>query len=217
MESAALCQQKFRASTSDFRLPTSNRGIRLAHSHRESAQLRAHPREIPTMATTVNFKGNPVELSGTPPQIGDPAPAFSLTNTQMEPVQLSDSQGKIRILSVVPSIDTGVCATQTRHFNEALSKLPDNVEFYTISVDTPMAQGRWCGAEGISKMQMLSDFKGNTFGNSYGLYIPDMGLLARSVWIIDADDQIAYRQIVPEIGEEPNYDEVIEKANELAS
>ena len=168
------------------------------------------------MATTVNFKGNPVELSGTLPQIGDQAPAFTLTNTKMEPVHLADSNGHIRVLSVVPSIDTGVCATQTRHFNEALSQLPQGVEFYTISVDTPMAQGRWCGAEGITKMQMLSDFKGNTFGNSYGLYIPEMGLLARSVWIIDGDDKVAYRQIVPEIGEEPNYDEVLQKVNEMA-
>lgn len=122
------------------------------------------------MATTVNFKGNPVELSGTPPQIGDDAPAFDLVNTKMETVSLADSNGKVRVLSVIPSIDTSVCATQTRKFNEALSQLPDGVEFYTISVDTPMAQGRWCGAEGISKMEMLSDFKGNTFGQSYGLY-----------------------------------------------
>ena len=169
------------------------------------------------MATTVNFKGDPVELSGTPPQIGDDAPAFDLVNTKMEPVHLSDSDGKIRVLSVIPSIDTSVCATQTRKFNEALSKLPDNVEFYTISVDTPMAQNRWCGAEGITKMEMLSDFKGNTFGKSYGLYINQLGLLARSVWIIDGDGKVAYRQLVPEISEEPNYDEVLEKAKALAN
>ena len=169
------------------------------------------------MATTVNFKGNPVELSGAPPQVGDAAPAFDLVNTKNETVHLSDSQGKIRVLSVVPSIDTSVCATQTRRFNEALEELPANVEFYTISVDTPMAQNRWCGAEGITKMQMLSDFKGQTFGQSYGLYIPEMGLLARSVWIIDGQGQVVYRQIVPEISEEPDYAEVLDKAKELAS
>ena len=169
------------------------------------------------MSTTVTFKGNPVELSGTPPQVGEPAPAFDLVNTSMEPVKLSDSDGKIRILSVIPSIDTGVCEAQTRRFNKALDEMPDNIVGYTISVDTPFAQGRWCANEGTTRMEMLSDFKGQTFGESYGLYLPDMGILARSVFIIDADGQVAYQQIVPEIGQEPDYDEVLDKAREMAS
>ncbi len=169
------------------------------------------------MATTITFKGDPVELSGTPPQVGDQAPAFELVNTKMETVHLSDFDGKIRVISVIPSIDTGVCEAQTRRFNEALDEMPDNVVGLTISEDTPFAQARWCGAEGITKMEMLSDFKGNTFGKSYGLYMPAMGLLARSVYIIDGDGKVAYFQLVPEMSEEPDYDEVLDKVKEMAN
>lgn len=168
------------------------------------------------MATTITFKGDPVELSGTPPQIGDKAPAFELVNTKMETVHLSDSDGQIRVISVIPSIDTGVCEAQTRRFNKALDEMPDGVVGITISEDTPFAQARWCGAEGVSKMEMLSDFKGNTFGQSYGLYMPAMGLLARSVYIIDGDGKVAYFQLVPEMSEEPNYDEVLDKVKTMA-
>ena len=190
------------------------RGIRLAHNSRITRTTRA---TNTIMATTITFKGDPVELSGTPPQVGDDAPAFDLVNTKMESVKLSDSAGKIRVISVIPSIDTGVCEAQTRRFNRALDEMPDNVVGLTISEDTPFAQARWCGAEGVTKMEMLSDFKGNTFGESYGLYMPSMGLLARSVYIIDADDKIAYFQLVPEMSAEPNYDEVLSKVKELAS
>ena len=169
------------------------------------------------MATTITFKGDPVELSGTPPQVGDTAPAFDLVNTKMEQVKLSDSAGKIRVLSVIPSIDTGVCEAQTRRFNTALDEMGDDIVGITISEDTPFAQARWCGAEGITKMEMLSDFKGNTFGESYGLYMPSMGLLARSVYIIDADDKIAYFQLVPEMSDEPNYDDVLDKVKTMTS
>lgn len=166
------------------------------------------------MANTVTFKGNPVELSGNPPQIGDEAPAFDLPNTEMENIKLHDSNGKIRIISVVPSIDTPVCSIQTSRFNRELDKLPDVVG-YTVSVDTPFAQKRWCGAEGVEKMTMLSDYKGNHFGRDWGLYINDLGLLARAVYIVDKDGKIAYSQLVPEIAQEPNYDEVLEKAKSL--
>ena len=168
------------------------------------------------MATTITFKGNPVELSGTPPQVGDSAPAFDLVNNQMESVKLEDSAGKIRVISVIPSIDTGVCELQTRRFNKALAGMGDNVVGITISEDTPFAQARWSGAEGITTMQMLSDYKGHHFGQDYGLYMPDMGLLARSVYIVDGDGVIQYFQLVPEMSEEPNYEEVLEKAKELA-
>ena len=169
------------------------------------------------MATTITFKGDPVELSGTPPQVGDKAPAFDLVNTKMESVKLSDSDGKVRVISIIPSIDTGVCEAQTRRFNKALDEMGDDVVGLTISEDTPFAQARWCGAEGITKMEMLSDFKGNTFGQSYGLYMPSMGLLARSVYIVDGDGKVAYFQLVPEMSSEPNYDEVLAKVKELAS
>jgi thiol peroxidase len=168
------------------------------------------------MATTVNFKGNPIELSGTPPQIGDTAPPFELVGGDMAPVKLADSAGKVRIISVVPSIDTSVCSVQTARFNRELDTLPDSVVGYTISVDTPMAQNRWCAVEGVEKMKLISDFKGNTFGRDYGLYLHDLGLLARAVIIVDKDDKVVYTELVPEVSQEPNYDAALEKAKELA-
>lgn len=168
------------------------------------------------MATTVTFKGNPVELSGTPPQVGNEAPAFTLVGSDMSPVNLSDSKGKVRIISVVPSVDTPVCSIQTARFNKALDTLPDSVVAYTVSVDTPFAQKRWCAAEGAEKIQLLSDYKGNTFGQSWGLYIQDLGLLARSVFVVDKDGKVAYAELVPEIAQEPNYEGALAKAKELA-
>ncbi len=169
------------------------------------------------MATTVTLHGDPVELSGTPPQIGDTAPAFDLTGGDMSSVKLSDSAGKIRIISIVPSIDTSTCDLQTKRFNQEIDSLPETVVGYTISVDTPFAQNRWCAAAGVEKMHLLSDYKGQTFGRDYGLYIGDMGTLARAVMIVDASDKVAYFQLVPEIGQEPNYDEVLQKARELTA
>lgn len=168
------------------------------------------------MATTVTFKGSPLELSGTPPQVGDTAPAFTLADGGLSPVNLSDSAGKIRVISVVPSVDTPVCSIQTARFNKELDNLPDSVVGYTISVDTPFAQKRWCAAEGVEKMTLLSDYKGNTFGKDYGLYIDALGLLARSVFIVDGDGKIVYAELVPEIAEEPNYEAALAKAKELA-
>lgn len=169
------------------------------------------------MATTVNLHGKPVQLSGTPPQIGDTAPAFDLTGGDMKSVKLADSSGKIRIISIVPSIDTGVCSVQTKRFNQEFDALPDSIIGYTISVDTPFAQNRWCATEGVEKMKLLSDYKGQTFGRDYGLYVSEMGTLARSVMIVDGDDKVVYFQLVPEISQEPDYAQVLQKARELAA
>jgi thiol peroxidase len=166
---------------------------------------------------TVTFKGNPLETVGNPPQVGDVAPDFTLVGNDMAAVNLSDTAGKIRVLSVIPSIDTPVCEVQTRKFNAELDQLPESVVGYTISVDTPFAQTRWCGIEGVEKMKLLSDYKGNNFGKDYGLYLNDLGLLARAVFIVDGEGKIVYSQLVPEIAQEPDYAEVIEKAKELAA
>jgi thiol peroxidase len=167
---------------------------------------------------SVTLKGNPVQLSGEPPQVGDVAPDFELVANDLSTVKLSDSNGKVRIISVVPSIDTSVCSIQTKRFNEEIDKLPEGVVAYTISVDTPFAQKRWCGAEGVEKMQLLSDYKsGNKFGHDWGLYIAQpLGADARAVFIVDEGGKIAYAQLVPEITSEPNYTEVLDKARELA-
>ncbi|HEX8550689.1 MAG TPA: thiol peroxidase [Abditibacteriaceae bacterium] len=166
---------------------------------------------------TVTFKGSPVHTNGELPAVGATAPDFSLVANDMSAVSLGDSAGKVRIISVVPSVDTGVCAIETKRFNTELDSLPENVVGYTVSVDTPFAQKRWCGAEGVEKMQLLSDFKTHQFLNDYGVYITDLGISARVIFIVDKDGKVAYQQLVPEIGQEPDYAEVIAKAKELAA
>lgn len=169
------------------------------------------------MADSVTLKGNPVTLNGTVPDAGQAAPDFTLTANDLSSVSLSDSNGKIRLISVVPSIDTPTCSIETKRFNQELDNTSDNVVAYTVSVDTPFAQKRWCGAEGVDKMQLLSDYKGATFAKAYGLYIESpLGAAARCVFIIDGDGKIVYRQLVPEIADEPNYQEVLSKLQELA-
>lgn len=165
---------------------------------------------------SVNFKGNAVQTNGELPQVGQPAPDFTLVATDMSPVSLADTAGKVRIISVVPSVDTAVCSLETKRFNTELDTLPDNVVGYTVSVDTPFAQKRWCAAEGVEKMQLLSDFKGQKFLQDWGMYLSDIGIAARGVFIVDGDGKVAYSQLVPEVTTEPDYAEVISKAKELA-
>lgn len=166
---------------------------------------------------SVTFKGNPMQTSGDLPAMGQPAPDFSLVANDMSQVSLQDSQGKVRIISVVPSVDTPVCSLETARFNREMDSLPDSVIGYTVSVDTPFAQKRYCGAEGVEKMQLLSDFKGQAFAKSYGVYLNDLGITARCIFIVDKDGKIAYTQLVPEVAQEPNYEEVVAKARELAA
>lgn len=166
---------------------------------------------------SVTFKGQEQTMSGQMPQVGDQAPDFQLVGTDMSAVSLADSAGKVRIVSVVPSIDTGLCSIETARFNKELDALPDNVVGITISVDTPFAQKRWCAAEGVEKMQMLSDFKGHDFAKDYGVYLDDLGITARCIFIIGKDGKIAYEQLVPEVAQEPDYDAVLNKARELAA
>jgi len=169
------------------------------------------------MADSVTLKGNPVTLHGNVPDAGQVAPNFTLTANDLSSVSLSDTSGKIRLISVVPSIDTPTCSIETKRFNQELDNTGGNVVAYTVSVDTPFAQKRWCGAEGVEKMQLLSDYKGQQFSKDYGLYIESpLGAAARCVFIIDGDGKIVYRQLVPEIAQEPNYQEVLSKLQELA-
>ena len=166
---------------------------------------------------SVTMRGNAHQMSGEMPTVGENAPDFSLVANDMSAVSLGDSSGHVRIISVVPSIDTGVCSIETARFNREMDGLPANVVGYTVSIDTPFAQKRWCGAEGVEKMKLLSDFKGATFARAYGVYLEDLGISARAVFIVDKNDKIAYTQLVPEIAQEPNYEEVLQKARELAA
>lgn len=161
------------------------------------------------------FKGNPITLIGPELKAGDQAPGFSINKSLVENASLADFAGKIKLISVVPSIDTGVCDAQTRRFNEAAASLGDNVVILTVSVDTPFAQSRWCGAAGVDKVVMLSDFKNHSFGEAYGVYIKEFGLDMRAIFVIDANDKIQYVEYLPEMTEHPNYEQAISAAKAL--
>ena len=162
----------------------------------------------------VTFKGNPVTLAGTEVKVGDKAPDFSGQKVDMSEYRLSDSSGKTRILSAVPSLDTAVCDIETRRFNEEARDLGD-VEVVTISMDLPFAQKRWCGAAGVDKVTPVSDHRAASFGEAYGALIqggPLDRLLARSVFVVGPDDTLKYVEYVSDIAEQPNYDAVIAAA-----
>ena len=163
----------------------------------------------------VTFGGNPVTLLGDAARPGNIAPDFTVVDSDMKPVKLSDFNGKIKILSVAPSVDTPVCANQTRKFNKEATKMNDNIAVLSISVDLPFALKRFCAAEGIDNVETLSDHKDVDFGIKYGFLIEEMRLLARGIVIIDKDNTIKYVEYVSEIGEEPNYEKALEEIRKL--
>jgi thiol peroxidase len=154
----------------------------------------------------VTFKGNPMTLCGDEVKVGDKAPDFKVVDNALQPVTLADSAGRVRLITVVPSLDTGVCDTMTRKFNEKAAQLPAGVEVYTVSLDLPFAQTRWCGNAGIERVKTLSDYQERSFGLNYGVLIKELKLLARSVFVIDTKDKVTYREIVGEVTNEPDYD-----------
>ncbi len=156
---------------------------------------------------TVTMKGNPLTLVGNEVKTGDNAPDVTLVANDLSEVKLSSFKGKKVILSVVPSLDTPVCDLQTKRFNQEASKLHDTVVL-TISKDLPFAQRRWCGATGASAVKTLSDYRGN-FGETYGVLIKGLNLLARAIFVVDEKGKVIYTQLVKEVATEPNYDEVL--------
>lgn len=158
----------------------------------------------------VTFKGNPLTLTGTEVKVGDVAPDFTVVNNELAPVKLSDFAGKVVVLSVAPSLDTPVCDLQAKRFNKMVAEVSDDVVILNISVDLPFALARWCGATGSEQVQTLSDYQERDFGNKYGVLIKELKLLARSVWLVDKDGKVVYKEIVTETVEEPNYDAVLE-------
>lgn len=155
---------------------------------------------------TVTFKGEPKNLVGPSLKPGDKAPDFKALNG-LAPVTLADTPAKARIFSVVPSLDTPVCSLQTKKFEEALAKLGDKVASYTVSLDLPFAQKRFCSAEGVSSMTTLSDVHNHSFGKNWGVLLEGLplALLARSVFVVDAAGTLAHVEYVPEVTSEPNY------------
>lgn len=168
------------------------------------------------MARTCTLKGKPLRLDGPALKPGDTAPDATLHKSLVDTAKISDTAGKTRVFSVVPSLDTAVCAQQTKRFNEEAAKLP-GVDFYTISCDLPTAQARFCGAEGIDKerFRVLSDHMEASFGKAYGTLIPDLRIECRAVFVLDAGGIIRYAEYVPEVGNHPNYDAVLQCVKQL--
>jgi thiol peroxidase len=165
----------------------------------------------------VTVGGNPVTLVGDELNVGDPAPDGTLIGNDMKPVDLSHFKGKIVVLSFVGSLDTTTCDVETRRFNQEATTLGDQVVILTVSMDLPFAQARWCGAAGVENVTTLSDYRNRDVGKKYGVYVKETALTARAIYVIDPEGIIRYIQLVPEVGNEPNYEEVIENVKKLVS
>ena len=160
-------------------------------------------------------KGNPLTLLGNQIKPGDAAPEIIASDNTLKDVKLSDFKGKVVVVSVFPSIDTGVCATQTRTFNKRATELSEDVVILTMSKDLPFALGRFCAAEGINNIHTLSDFKFSKFGLEYGFLVKENQLHARGVVVIDKNGVVKYKEITKDILDEPNYDLAIAAVKEL--
>ena len=162
----------------------------------------------------VTMKGDPLTLLGTEPEVGDEAPDFTVVDGELEEVSLYDFEDQVVIIAAVPSVDTSVCAKETRKFNEKAASLSDDIQILTISMDLPFALDRFCSAEGIDQVATLSDHRDADFGESYGVLIKELRLLARSVFVVDRQGKITYKELVSEVTDEPNYDAALEAARQ---
>jgi thiol peroxidase len=160
-------------------------------------------------ATTL--RGSPKTLIGPELKPGDNAPNFSAVDNGLKPVTLADTGNKVRIFSVVPSLDTPVCDAQTKRFNEAAAKMPE-VDIYTVSVDLPFAQKRWCGAFAVDHVKMLSDHKDASFGSSYGTLIKELRIESRAIFVIDRNNKVRHAEYVKEVADFPNYEAALSAA-----
>ncbi|MCU0539132.1 MAG: thiol peroxidase [Desulfobacterales bacterium] len=163
----------------------------------------------------VTLHGNPLTLIGNEIKIGGKAPDIELLDNELKPVKLSSFRGKVVVVSSVPSLDTPVCDMETRRFNAEAANLGSNVLILTISNDLPFAQKRWCGAAGVDKVKTLSDHREAAFGQAYGVLIKELRLLARSVFVLDAEGVVRYVQHVKEVSQEPDYAAVIAAVKKL--
>lgn len=164
---------------------------------------------------TVTMKGEPLTLVGQGVGLGQKAPDFEVVANDLSAVRLSSFSGKVCIISSVPSLDTSVCDTMTRRFNEAAGELGGDVVVLTISMDLPFAQSRWCGAAGVENVQTLSDHREADFGKAFGVLIKELRLLARAVFVVNKEGVIRYIEIVEELTNEPDYDAALDAAKEL--
>jgi thiol peroxidase len=158
------------------------------------------------------FKGAPCTLVGPELKVGDKAPAFTAVGNDLSTVNSQVYDGQVRIISSVPSLDTGVCDAQTRRFNEEGAKLGEQVAILTISMDTPFAQKRWCGAAGIDRVSTLSDYRDAAFSQAFGTFIKEWRLCSRAVFVVDANNTVVHAEYVGAAGEHPNYEAALEAA-----
>lgn len=159
----------------------------------------------------ITLQGNPINTNGDLPKVGSVAPAFKLTAEDLSDKSLADYKGKKKLLNIVPSLDTGVCATSTKKFNDAAKTHADTV-FLIISADLPFAQARFCKDESVTNVITLSEMRNKSFAKDYGVLIQDgplAGITARAVVVLDANDKVVYTELVPEIAQEPNYDKAL--------
>ncbi|MBW2192477.1 MAG: thiol peroxidase [Deltaproteobacteria bacterium] len=163
----------------------------------------------------VTIHGNPLTLIGPALEKGNPAPDVELLDNDLNPVKLSSFQGKVCVISSVPSLDTPVCDMETRRFNTEAEKLGDTVAVLTVSMDLPFAQKRWCGAAGVENVVTLSDHRNAAFGEAYGVLIKELRLTARSIFVVDPNGVIQYIQTVSEVSEEPDYNAVLDAVKKL--
>jgi thiol peroxidase len=167
--------------------------------------------ERPGAAT---LKGNPLTLVGPELKEGDKAPDFDVVDNSLNPVNLGKTGNAVRIFSVVPSLDTPVCDAQTKRFNDETAKLP-GVEIYTVSMDLPFGQKRWCGAFGVDKVKMLSDHRNGSFGANYGTLIKELRIESRAIFVVGKDNVIRYVEYVKEVADFPDYEGALQAARSL--
>jgi thiol peroxidase len=153
-------------------------------------------------------------VAGPELKTGDKAPDFHAVDDSLKPVDLAATGSSVRIFSVVPSLDTPVCDMQTKRFNEEAGKLPD-VKIYTVSMDLPFAQKRWCGAYGVDHVKMVSDHRDGSFGEHYGTLIKDLRILSRAIFVLDKDNTIRHAEYVKEVADHPNYESALAVARSL--
>ena len=164
-------------------------------------------------ATTM--RGNPLTLVGPELKAGDAAPDFETVDNGLQPVNLAKTGGTVRIFSVVPSLDTPVCDAQTKRFNEEAAKLP-GVDIFTVSMDLPFAQKRWCGTYGVDRVKMLSDHKTGSFGEAFGTLIKELRIHSRAIFVVDQNNIVKHAEYVKEVADHPNYDTALDAAKSLS-
>ncbi|MBP2076003.1 thiol peroxidase [Oceanobacillus polygoni] len=161
----------------------------------------------------ITFNQEPVTLLGNKVKVGDTAPDFTVLSNDLQEVTLDDYNGKVKLIVAVPSIDTGVCSEETIRFNKEADTIP-NVQILTISMDLPFAQGRWCAANGVNQLDTLSDHRNADFGKNYGVLIEELRLLARAIFVVDANNKITYVEYVSEVTNHPDYDKALQAAKD---